>query len=69
MPSPRVNWGRLALGLVLCVAIAFVRAESAKDAPLDELTLGPPLSLEEIEDQLQVGDVTITSGDSVTIPG
>ncbi|KAH8764195.1 ZIP zinc transporter [Diaporthe sp. PMI_573] len=53
MPSLRVNWGRLTLGLVLCVAIAFVRAESAKDAVLDDVTLGPPLSMEEIEDQLQ----------------
>lgn len=54
MPSLRVNWGRLTLGLVLCFAIALVRAESAKDAVLDDVTLGPPLSLEEIEDQLQV---------------
>ncbi|KAJ0117930.1 ZIP Zinc transporter [Diaporthe amygdali] len=53
MPSLRVNWGRLTLGLVLCFAIALVRAESAKDAVLDDVTLGPPLSLEEIEDQLQ----------------
>ncbi|POS73470.1 ZIP Zinc transporter [Diaporthe helianthi] len=53
MPSHRVNWPRLTLGLVLCVAIAFVRAETGKDAALDEVTLGPPLSLEEIEDQLQ----------------
>jgi len=56
MPSLRVNWGRLTLGLVLCVAIAFVRAESAKDAVLDDVTLGSPLSMEEIEDQLQVCD-------------
>lgn len=54
MPSLRVNWGRLTLGLVLCVAIALVRAEGAKDAILEDVTLGPPLSLEEIEDQLQV---------------
>lgn len=56
MPSLRVNWPRLTLGLVLCVAIAFVRAEGAKGDILDDVTLGPPLSLEEIEDQLQVCD-------------
>lgn len=54
MPSLQTNWGRLALGLVLCVAIALVRAESAKNEAFDEVTLGPPLSLEELDERLQV---------------
>ncbi|KAL1846579.1 hypothetical protein Daus18300_014223 [Diaporthe australafricana] len=53
MPSLRVNWGRLTLGIILCAAIALVRAESAKGAVLDDVPLGPPLSLEEVEDRLQ----------------
>ncbi|KUI68515.1 Zinc transporter SLC39A7 [Cytospora mali] len=53
MPSLCVNWSRLALGLVLCVAIAFVRAEGIKDEVLEDVTLGAPLSLEELDEQLQ----------------
>ncbi|ROW16862.1 hypothetical protein VPNG_01752 [Cytospora leucostoma] len=53
MPSLRSNWGRLALGLLLCLAIALVRAQGIKDEVLDDVTLGPALSLEEIEEQLQ----------------
>lgn len=55
MPSLRINWSRLALGLVLCMAIAIVRVEGAKDEVLmDDVTLGAPLSLEELDEQLQV---------------
>lgn len=54
MPSLRVNWGRLAFGLVLCLAIALVRAETSKDELLDGVTLGQPLSLDEVDERLQV---------------
>lgn len=54
MPSLRINWSRLALGLVLCLAIAFVRAEGAKDEVMDDVTPGASLSLEELNEQLQV---------------
>lgn len=54
MPSLRSNWGRLALGLLLCLAIALVRAQAFKDEVLEDVTLEPALSLEEIEEQLQV---------------
>lgn len=53
MPSLRINWSRLALGLVLCLAIAFVRAEGAKDEVMDDVTPGASLSLEELNEQLQ----------------
>ncbi|KAK7743146.1 hypothetical protein SLS53_004231 [Cytospora paraplurivora] len=53
MPSLRSNLGRLALGLLLCLAIALVRAQGIKDEGLEDVTLGPALSLEEIEEQLQ----------------
>lgn len=52
MPSLPVNWPRLSLGLVLCLAIAFVQAEVASHVP-EKLSPGF-LSLEELDDKLQV---------------
>lgn len=53
MPSSWVNWPRLSLGLVLCLAIALVQAEVASYEP-GKANITGPMSLDDLDDKLQV---------------
>lgn len=53
MPSLRLNWPRLAVGLVLCLGIALVQAEVAVGNQTKEASPAC-LTLEELDGKLQV---------------
>ncbi|CAN8102308.1 unnamed protein product [Discula destructiva] len=54
MPSFRIQWPRLAFGLLLCLAIVLVQAEVASKAqPTGDAASPRVLSLQELDDELQ----------------
>lgn len=55
MPSSWVNWPRLSVGIVLCLAIALVQAEVASNGTDKASVVWGSMSLDELGDKLQVG--------------
>lgn len=54
MPSLRIQWPRLALGLVFCTAIALVQAEVLASNESAKLSSPQLMSLQQLDDKLQV---------------